>query len=66
MNVLPMRPLTILWFAVALSACTTTNTGYPQPASRGGGWENFRAGVPGPTIEAAARTAATELCEHRQ
>jgi hypothetical protein len=48
--------------AIGLVGCTTTNSGYPQPASRGGGWENFRADVSGTPIKVAARRAATETC----
>lgn len=29
--------IALLAVAMALSACATTNTGYPQPAWRGGG-----------------------------
>lgn len=39
--------IALLAVAIALAACTTSNTGYPQPSSRGGGWENFRADVSG-------------------
>ena len=56
MKALPL----LLAVAIALAGCTTTNTGYPQPSSRGGGWENFRADVSGTPIEVVASTAATE------
>ncbi len=52
---LPSLPVA-LPLAFALAACTTSNTGYPQPGSRGGGWENFRADVSGQPTEAAGPT----------
>lgn len=43
---LPSLPVGLA-LAFAFAACTTSNTGYPQPSWRGGGWENFRADVSG-------------------
>ena len=52
---LPSLPV-VLALAFTLAACTTSNTGYPQPGSRGGGWVNFRADVGQPTEAAAGPT----------